>query len=89
MKNLKSYDNFLMEAEQELPASLEFRKAQKAHEEKIAELTSKLKAAMDDTKTPEREVNILKLELRAAKLRAELDLIEYKLENASDKESAD
>jgi hypothetical protein len=85
MINLKSYQSFLTEAEAEMPASLEFRKAQKEYQAKIEDLSGKLKAALDDSKTPEKEVNTLKLQLKVAKLKSELLSAEYALSKIEEK----
>jgi hypothetical protein len=85
MINLKTYHNFLNEADAEMPASLEFRTSQKEYQAKIQDLTGKLKAALDDNKTPEKEVNMLKLQLKIAKLKSELLSAEYGLSKMEEK----
>lgn len=87
MINLKTYHNFLneAEAEAEMPASLEFRKAQKEYQANIEDLNDKLRAALSDDNTPEKEVNTLKLQLRIAKLKNELLSAEYGLSKMEEK----
>lgn len=85
MINLKTYHNFLNEADTEMPASLEFRKAQKEYQTEIEDITGKLRTVLDDDNMPEKEVNTLKLQLKIAKLKNELLSAEYGLSKMEEK----
>lgn len=81
MKNLKQFRDFLLEEEKIGDSPLQDHlKAQKDFDQKIGDLTSKLKAALDDDeKSDPKEVNKMKLGLQILKLEKELENANYKM----------
>jgi hypothetical protein len=90
MKNIVTYNDFVLEAEKpETTPSQEHIDAQKEFSKKIADLTAELKKALDDKSTSPIEVNKAKIMLKIAKLEQELELANYQLgeiENKKEKE---
>ncbi len=79
MKFMKLRD-FLLEADKIGDSPLQDHiKAQDNFDQKISELTSKLKKAIDDKRSDPKEVNKIKLALQILKLEKELENANYKL----------
>ena len=79
MKFMKLKD-FLLEADKIGDSPLQDHiKAQDNFDQKISELTSKLKKALDNKRSDPKEVNKMKLALQILKLEKELENTNYKL----------
>lgn len=80
MKNLKQFRDFLLEGEEIGDSPLQDHlKAQKDFDQKIEDLTGKLKKALDSEDSDPKEVNKMKLALRILKLEKELEDANYKM----------
>ncbi len=79
MKNLKQFRDFVLEGEEIGDDPLQNHlKAQKDFNQKIQDLTGKLKKALDSDADP-KEVNKMKLALRILNLEKELEDANYKM----------
>lgn len=80
MKNLKQFRDFLLEEEKIGDSPLQDHlKAQKDFDQKIEDLTGKLKKALDTEDSDPKEVNKMKLSLRILNLEKELEDANYKM----------
>jgi hypothetical protein len=80
MKNLTKFEDFVLEGNEIGDDPLQNHlKAQKDFNQKIGDLTGKLKKALDTKDSDPKEVNKMKLALRILNLEKELEDANYKM----------
>lgn len=85
MKNLKQFNEFLLEEEKIGDSELQKHlKAQQEFDKKIEDLTGKLKKALDDSDVDPKEINKMKLAIKILKLEKELEDSNYKMSKFDD-----